>query len=130
MDKKLFYGGIACVICLLFCIAAPSLAQQGQQYQQYEPSPELDVADQELEQAAEAYAHVIEIQQDFQQTVQDDISQEKRQKLQNEANEKMIQSVKQSGLDLDRYNEIMQAMGNDAELRERFTAKVAQKQKN
>jgi len=111
-------------VSLLLLMALPAMAQEGQQRQSQPGATELEISDAELEKAAEAYAEITEISGEFQQSVQQTQDPEERQQLQIAANERMIQAVEDTGLDVETYNRIMQQVRADEELKRKFEEKL------
>ncbi|MFP4084433.1 MAG: DUF4168 domain-containing protein [Desulfonatronovibrio sp.] len=125
------------VFCCLFLMATASTLsaqdQQGQEgqsqqqdmMQQPDQSAEpIEVSDAELDKVAQAYVQITEIRGEFQETLSDVSDPEKAQQLQEEAGEKMVQAVQDNGLDVQKYNEVMEAAQVDEELREKLLARM------
>lgn len=105
----------------LFTVAlAFSTAGMAQQQQQAAPPADIDVSEAELQSFAEARTAITEIQQDYSQRLQSADDPEKANKLQQEANEKMIGAVEETGLDVDSFNQIAMAVQNDPELQQKL----------
>ncbi len=101
--------------CLLFFMAVPTMAQEGAGQK---------ITDEELEKAAEAYVEIAMISQEFQQNVQQTNDEKERQKIQQEANERMIKAVEEADLDVETYNKVMGEVSKDEELSKEFSAKI------
>lgn len=98
-------------------VAAP--AAEGQEPQP--PQQTIEVDDQALEQFAEAYLDVQEINQELEaelQQVGDDP--QKAQQLQQEYSAQMTQAVRDRDLEVQEYRNIINAINADEELRGRF----------
>ena len=108
---------------LLIGMASLAGAQQ-QQRQQQPPSaqqaPDIEVSGAQLEKFADAQDSLGEIQQDYRGRMQDVDDPEKANQLRQQANEEMIAMVKDSGLSVEKYNQISRAVQNDQELQQRL----------
>jgi predicted PurR-regulated permease PerM len=105
-------------LCLVVALSIPALAQTaGQQGQQ-------QISDADLEKAAMAYMSINRISQEFQQALQDTQDPNMRQQLQQTANEQMVEAVKNTGLEVQEYNDIMGAVRSDEQLNQEFMSKV------
>ncbi len=124
MFKK-FYGllSIVAVVSLVF-LAVPAMSQeqppkQGQgQPGATESQPQ--VSDEKLKKTAAAYTKIVAINADFAQSVQKSEDQNERQRLQNEANQKMVQAVENADLDVETYNSIMAQVRTNERIAQRF----------
>lgn len=76
-------------------------------------------SDAELQKFADASRQIAEISQDYTARLQDAEGQEAQQEVRVEANEKMIEAVHDSGLDVETFNAIGQAIQQDPELMKR-----------
>jgi mannitol-specific phosphotransferase system IIBC component len=108
-------GFFAVVFCLIFSTVTSAMAQE---------KTEQEVNNAELEKAAIAYREISVINQKFQQSVQQASNHTERKKLQQQANKKMIKAVEGAGLDVERYNKIMEKIYKDEKLAEEFGSKV------
>ncbi|MEX2499223.1 MAG: DUF4168 domain-containing protein [Wenzhouxiangellaceae bacterium] len=104
----------------LFTIALAFSTAGIAQQQQAAPPADVDVSDAELQSFAEARTAITEIQQDYSQRLQGADDPEKANQLQQEANEKMIGAVEETGLDVDSFNSIAMAIQNDPELQQKL----------
>ncbi len=107
----------------------PDEQQQQQQQQEYQPdeqqqqemmqqqAPEVDLSDAELDKVAEAYEAVTEVREDFQADLEGIEDPEAAQEMQEEAGEKMVEAVENQGLEVETYNQAMEAAQIDEELR-------------
>ncbi len=110
---------------LIFLSALPCFSNE-KQGEAGAPGPET-ITEIEMEQAAKAYAKIMEMQQDLQQSIQqagDD--RQKIQALQENANRKMSKAVEDEGLDVQRYTKIIQNVQMDNTSRKRFMEKLKQ----
>jgi hypothetical protein len=120
-------------MCVLFFMAMPVIAQQGQQQGQpgaAETQQKIKIGDSELEKAAEAYSNILSIHEEFQASIQQTQDANERQQLQNKANKKMVKAVESTGLDVDKYTKIMVQVRSDEKLREQFDQKMEQQVTN
>jgi hypothetical protein len=78
------------------------------------------ISNEELEKAAAAHVAIAEIQYRLQQALQDTKVPDQKQKLQDSANEKMIEAVQNTGLSFEKYNEIMEVVVRNRALSQEF----------
>lgn len=83
-----------------------------------------DVSDAKLEAVAKAYVQVLDIQNTYKPKIESARTQEEAQRLQQEANQKMIEAIQVQQLAVEEYNAIINASDQDAELRERLVAHI------
>jgi len=101
--------------------------QEGQQYQQdmmQQQAPDVDVSDAELDQVADAYQAVTEVREKFQQELGEVSDPERAQQLQQQAGEEMVEAVEAQGLDVQTYNQVMEAAQVDEELRNQLLERL------
>lgn len=110
--------------------------QQGQQGQppaqqapQGQPNPALgdasDITEEEVKKFADAQAKVEEVKGQYQGQVQAASEDpEKAMEVQREAQQEMVKAVKETGLDVRKYNQIAQLAQYDTDLRERIQEKM------
>jgi hypothetical protein len=101
---------------------------QGQQ-QQYMPpeqpqSAEPDFSDEEIEKAAEAYVNIIEIRNEYQEKLAKVEDSDKAKEIQSEANEEITSVIKNKGLNLTRYNEIISSAQTNDQTRTELMKKL------
>lgn len=85
-------------------------------------TPTARLSDEELEKFASAESKVSEIRDEFSEKLADADSQEKAQSLQLEAQEKMVEAVREEGLEIPTYNEIAVRMQSDPQLQQRISS--------
>lgn len=81
--------------------------------------PAQDFDDGQLEQFADASQEIAAVSQEYTQRLQEAENEEAQQEVRMEANEKMVEIVEDSGLDVDTFNAIGQAIQQDPELMQR-----------
>jgi len=105
-------------------VSAPAMAQesggnaaqqQTQQSQQAAPTAQ-DFSEQQLQQFADASQEIASVSQEYTQRLQGAEGQSEQQEIRQEANEKMIAVVEDSGLTVETFNAIGQAVQQDPEL--------------
>jgi|TARA_B100000965_G_C19113357_1_gene550032 hypothetical protein len=112
-------------------LSGAALAQQNAAGQQQPPQaprtaqPALgeasDISDDEVQQFADAQQKVEEIKGEYRTKVQENSDQpEQAMEMQREAQQEMVQAVKDSGLEVRKYNQIAQLAQYDSGLRERI----------
>lgn len=90
------------------------------------PAPAATTVDEaKLDKFASAYLAVQNLQKDAQQAAASDPA--AAQQKQTELQTKMSEAVRNSGLEIDEFNTIAQALVSDVDLRERVIAKVQQR---
>nr|WP_298410709.1 DUF4168 domain-containing protein [uncultured Halomonas sp.] len=106
-------------------IATPVMAQdssaqqQDPAAQQSQPTAQ-DFSDEQLQQFADTSEEIAKISQEYTQRLQEaGDDQAKQQDIRMEANEKMVGVVEDSGLDVETFNSIGQAIQQDPELMKR-----------
>lgn len=113
----------AAIALATFGMGAPAvMAQAGgaaqQQYEQGQPAA-APISDDNLKKFVEADKEVAEIRDEFSEKLSKAENQEDAQKLQLEAQEKMVEAVQDADLDVASYNEIATRMQTDPELQQR-----------
>lgn len=99
---------MAAMMCLVILAAMPAAAQ-------------LQVSDEELKKAAKANNEVMKVNMEYQQSLQQAKDQAQRQELQETANQRMLQAIQNSGLDVKTYNHIMKQVNQNDNLGKKFT---------
>ncbi|WNK20915.1 DUF4168 domain-containing protein [Halomonas piscis] len=94
---------------------APSAEAQAQNF-----------SDQELQQFADASQEIAVVSQEYTERLQSAEDEESQQEVRAEANEKMIEIVENSGLDVDTFNAIGQAIQQDPEMMQRVQEMAGQ----
>ncbi|TVM06251.1 DUF4168 domain-containing protein [Vreelandella aquamarina] len=82
-------------------------------------APAQDFSDEQLEQFADASQEIAVISQDYTQRLQEAEDEQSQQEVRAEANDKMIEVVEDSGLDVETFNAIGQAIQQDPEMMQR-----------
>ena len=110
-------------------MAAPAMAQdtnaQSQQPQAQSAAPATDFSDEQLQQFADASQEIAVISQDYSEKLQSADDESAKQEVRMEANDKMVAVVEDSGLDVETFNAIGQAIQQDPELMQRVQGMVA-----
>lgn len=88
------------------------------------PPANLDVDDGTVSEFADAFLSVQEISEDLTEKLSEAPSAEAAQTMQREAQDKMAQSVEESGISVEQYNDIAVGMRQDPELAERVKTAV------
>lgn len=114
----------AALVALALGTAGSAVAQQqgGQQQGGYPPPQQQqggEVNDEKLGQFMVAMASVQDVQEEYAGQIQSTSDGEKAQELRQEAQNKMISAVEDSGLTVPQYNMIAERMRTDPELAER-----------
>lgn len=82
-------------------------------------APATDFSDEQLQQFVEASEEIVVISQEYTERLQTADDEASMQEVQMEANDKMIEVVEDSGLNVDTFNDIGQAVQQDPELMQR-----------
>ncbi len=98
--------------------------QYGQQQGWQQEQPSVDVGEQELDQFAEAFLAVQEIQTEISEELQAATDESEAQDLQRQAQEEMVSAVEDSGLSVEEYNQIAQLMNSDPEVRDGIMERI------
>ncbi|GHC22420.1 DUF4168 domain-containing protein [Aidingimonas halophila] len=78
-----------------------------------------DFSDEELQMFADASQEIAVVSQDYTEQLQEAEDESEQQEIRMEANDKMVEIVEDSGLDVDTFNAIGQAIQQDPEMMER-----------
>ncbi|WP_373182236.1 DUF4168 domain-containing protein [Halomonas campaniensis] len=87
-------------------------------------APATDFSDEQLEQFADASQEIVVISEEYTERMHAAEDESSQQEVQMEANDKMVEAVEESGLDVDTFNAIGQAVQQDPELMQRVQEKV------
>jgi len=82
-------------------------------------APAQDFSDAQLQQFADASKEIAVLSQDYTKRLQEAEGEEAQNEVRMEANEEMVKVVEDSGLDVDTFNAIGQAIQQDPELMQR-----------
>ncbi len=107
--------------------ASQVVAQEANQAPATQPPPGVqaaDISDKKLEKFADSLGEIMEIREDFTAKLEKTGDPAEAQQLQQEANEKMMNTVVENDLSIEEYNAINQAVQNDPQLRDRVIAMV------
>jgi hypothetical protein len=121
---------IAASICAALPIAAYSQAEPGPQQRATQPAEPADpatttaVPQQKIEKFADAYVAVQKIQVKAQEKLQASKDADEAQQVKTSAEGEMIQAVEKTGLNVDEFNQIVQAMASDVSLRSKVNAEI------
>jgi predicted transglutaminase-like cysteine proteinase len=113
---------VVAAAALMALLIAP-VAQAQAQDQTEETVASADVPDAEVEQFARSIEDVLAIQQQLKEQLASVQDQEAAQRLQQEANERMVEAIQGHGLTIERYNVIARSLASDAELNQRVLEK-------
>lgn len=103
-------------------LAATAQAQQDSAANSEQPqatAPAQDFSDQQLQQFADASQEIAVISQEYTQQLQSAEDEQAQQDVRQEANDEMVKAVQNSGLEVDTFNAIGQAIQQDPELMQR-----------
>ncbi|UXZ54869.1 DUF4168 domain-containing protein [Halomonas sp. 7T] len=89
-------------------------------------APAQDFSDQQLQQFADAAQEIAVISQEYTQRLQEAEGEAAQQEVRAEANDRMIDIVEDSGLDVDTFNAIGQSIQQDPEMMQRVQEMAGQ----
>ncbi|RLK50340.1 uncharacterized protein DUF4168 [Alkalispirillum mobile] len=90
-------------------------------------APEHDFDDDSLEQFADAYIDITEIQEDYTQRLEGTEDPDEARNLQQEANDEMVDAIENHGLSVPEYSEIATALDTDPELRDELAGMIQER---
>lgn len=93
-------------------------------------APAQDFSDQQLQQFADASQEIAVISQEYTQRLQEAEDETAQQEVRAEANDRMIEVVEDSGLDVDTFNAIGQSIQQDPEMMQRVQEMASQDRKS
>ncbi|WP_110643779.1 DUF4168 domain-containing protein [Salinicola sp. CPA57] len=111
-------------------VSAPAMAQDqnaadsGSQAQ----APAKNFSDEQLQQFADASQNIAMISQDYTEQLQNASEEGEQQKIRQQANDEMVDAVKDSGMSVEQFNSIGQAIQQDPQLMQRVKGMVQQPQ--
>lgn len=118
----------ASLAALLMAAGASQVsAQQANQAPATQAAPAMqasEISDKKLEKFADSLGEIMEIRQDFSAKLEKTGDPSEAQQLQQQANEKMMNTVVENDLSIEEYNAINQAVQNDPKLRDKVVAMV------
>ncbi|HLR13139.1 MAG TPA: DUF4168 domain-containing protein [Burkholderiaceae bacterium] len=122
MQKRVLSVLSSAVIALGMSLG-PAAAQQDSAQTQppVDSAPAASYSDQQLEQFISASQKVAVISQEYTPKIEATSSQEEREEIFREADEKMVDAVEDEGLSVGEFNGINQALQEDPELEKRVT---------
>lgn len=104
-------------------LAGTAHAQQSEEPAQdtmaTQQAPTQDFSDEQLQQFADASQEIAVISQEYTQRLQEAEDENTQQEVRAEANDRMIEVVEDSGLDVDTFNAIGQSIQQDPEMMQR-----------
>ncbi|MCG5535297.1 DUF4168 domain-containing protein [Ectothiorhodospira mobilis] len=92
------------------------------------PAPDVELTDSLVDDFVEAFAEVRKIEQDFAGELEDTQDPEKAQSLHQEAQEKMVEAVESTGMDVQKYNDVAMALQNDPDRLEEVIERAEEKE--
>lgn len=123
MKKTTIYAATAFLLALGMAFSIPAMAQS-EWAQPETAAPRANIEDREIRRAARAYAEIGTINQGLQQTMQQAEDQAERMEMQRRAEGEMIRAIEEIGLDIQRYNEIIEVVRMDEGLRNDFNEEL------
>lgn len=92
-------------------------------------APAVAVDDRKIDQFADAYVAVQQIQSQATQQLGATADADKAQQVKQEAETQMIEAVQQSGLQIEEFNQIVQAMASDPTLRDKISGRIDERKR-
>ncbi len=116
----------ACLIALAGgALGVGSVAVANDQYgAQQQQQPQMEVEEAHLDQFAEAFLAVQEIQVEASEELQGAGDEAEAQDVQRRAQEDMVEAVLETGLSVEEYNQIAQLMNSDPEVRDGIMERI------
>jgi Domain of unknown function (DUF4168) len=102
-------------------------ADPGTPVQETVPGASAQIDDQKIEQFADAYVAVQTIQQKAASELQNASDPAQADKLKSTAENQMIAAVERSGLQVDEFNQIVETMASNSDVRQRVAAKIQER---
>ena len=110
-------------ILMALGLSPPAFAEQPQQAAPQAPMPETapatDFSDSELQKFVDVQGDLEEIRNEYSGRLESTEDPDQAAKLQQEASQKMVQTVQNEGLDVETYSNIALAIQSDAQLRDK-----------
>lgn len=125
LNARLVSASLAAI--LMAAGASQVSAQQANQAPATQAAPAIqasEISDKKLEKFADSLGEIMEIRQDFTAKLEKTGDPSEAQQLQQQANEKMMNTVVENDLSIEEYNAINQAVQNDPKLRDKVVAMV------
>ncbi|EQM79093.1 DUF4168 domain-containing protein [Stutzerimonas stutzeri] len=125
LNTRLVSTGFAAL--LMAAGASQVSAQQASPAPATQPAPVVeaaDISDKKLEKFADSLGEIMEIREDFTAKLEKTGDPAEAQQLQQQANEKMMNTVQENDLSIDEYNAINRAVQNDPKLRDKVIAMI------
>lgn len=91
-------------------------------------APAQNFSDDQLQQFADASQNIAMISQDYTEQLQNASDESEQQKIRQQANDEMVQAVQDSGMSVEQFNSIGQAIQQDPQLMQRVKGMVQQPQ--
>ncbi|MCQ4322926.1 DUF4168 domain-containing protein [Stutzerimonas stutzeri] len=107
--------------------ASQVAAQEASQPQAPQAAPAMqasDISDKELEKFADSLGEIMEIREDFTAKLEKTGDPAEAQQLQQQANQKMMETVENNDLSIEEYNAINQAVQNNPQLRDKVISMI------
>ena len=125
LNTRLVSTGFAAL--LMAAGASQVSAQQASPAPATQPAPVVeaaDISDKKLEKVADSLGEIMEIREDFTAKLEKTGDPAEAQQLQQQANEKMMNTVQENDLSIQEYNAINRAVQNDPKLRDKVIAMI------
>ncbi|MEN2506511.1 DUF4168 domain-containing protein [Stutzerimonas stutzeri] len=125
LNTRLVSTGFAAL--LMAAGASQVSAQQASPAPATQPAPVVeaaDISDKKLEKFADSLGEIMEIREDFTAKLEKTGDPAEAQQLQQQANEKMMNTVQENDLSIQEYNAINRAVQNDPKLRDKVIAMI------
>lgn len=119
MKQQKMYAFLAAVLLSVGVMISVAHAQQDSGVPETRQMNSADFSDAQLKQFAEASQEIATVSQDYTEQLDTAEDEAAQQAVYTEANEKMVEVVEDSGLDVDTFNTIGQAIQQDPELMSR-----------
>lgn len=109
-------GALVAAMTVVFVMAGAALLS-AQQQQPAQDQPQASFEDETLAAFAAAASQISQIREVYTQRLENAENSDQANQLQREAQEKMVQAIRDEGIDVNTYNAVSQAMQQNGELR-------------
>ncbi|WP_110667866.1 DUF4168 domain-containing protein [Salinicola halophilus] len=110
-------------------VSAPAMAQDtanGGAQTQSQGAAAQNFSDEQLQQFADASQEIAAVSQDYTEQLQNASGDEEQQEIRQQANDEMVQAVQDSGMSVEQFNSIGQAIQQDPQLMQRVQGMAQQ----
>lgn len=119
-SNRMIHRRWALMVSTVFVVAIPLFAMAA-----FQSDSAAEISDEKLKAVARAYIQVFKINQSYKSKIEASQTTEEANELQQTANQEMIDAIEsEENVTVNEYNEVIGALADDEELRERLQAHV------